>query len=46
MSVALGEIEVTSKKLSFKLASENTIKKTAGWGINGRTTCRWSNTRQ
>jgi len=33
MSVALGEIEVTSKKLSFKLASENTIKGAAGSGV-------------
>ena len=33
MSVAIGEIEVTSKKLRFKLASENTIKGAAGSGV-------------
>jgi len=33
MSVAIGEIEVMSKKLTFKLASENTIKGAAGSGV-------------
>ena len=33
MSVAIGEIEISSKKLRFKLASENTIKGAAGSGV-------------
>ena len=33
MSVYLGEIEVTGKKLKFKLLSDNTIRGAAGYGV-------------
>ena len=33
MSVSVGEIEVTGKKLKFKLLSDNTIRGAAGYGV-------------
>ncbi|MFL2963018.1 MAG: hypothetical protein ACJZ46_02100 [Candidatus Thalassarchaeaceae archaeon] len=33
MSIAIGEVEITSNRLRFKLASENTIKGAAGSGV-------------
>jgi len=33
MSVCVGEIEVTGKKLKFKLLSDNTIRGAAGYGV-------------